>query len=86
MGLLPPGINMPRPEIFSIFRSRENRKPPGDGTRPNFSRNKIRLANPAFRDDSGTSLRAPLLTPWSSPNRRFLVPMMAVSPLNRTLI
>jgi hypothetical protein len=30
-------------------------------SRPNLSRNKIRLANPAFRDDSGTSLRDPYL-------------------------
>jgi hypothetical protein len=30
------------------------------------------------------SVRAPCLTPWANPNRRFLVPMVAVSPLNRT--
>jgi hypothetical protein len=35
-----------------------------------------------FRDFSGGPLRTPLV----HPNRCFLVPMMAVSPLNRTLI
>ena len=56
----PPGINMPRPEIFS-FLVRGKSEGPRSGTRPNFSRNKSRLANPAFRDDSGTSLGDPYL-------------------------
>ena len=63
-----PGDGTPTPPVlicpvrkFFHFSIRGKSEPPGDGTRPNFSRNKIRLANPAFRDDSGTSLRDPYL-------------------------
>ena len=88
-----PGDGTPTPRV-SIWTVRKffQKIIPGKETlrvtapRPNFSRKKNRLANPAFRDDSRTSLRDPYLPPWSSPNRRFLVPMVAVSPLNRTLI
>jgi hypothetical protein len=83
MGLLPPGYQyVPSGNFFHFSVRGKSEGPRVTAPRPNFSRNKIRLANPAFRDFSA----APLLTPWPSPNRRFLVPMMAVSPLNRTLI
>jgi len=60
MGLLPPIGECPVRKFFQKIS-------PGKETlgvtasRPNLSRNKIRLANPAFRDDFGTSLRDPYL-------------------------
>jgi len=57
---VPPGQHAPSGKFF-IFRSGKIGRPPETGPHSNLSRNKIRLANPAFRDDSGPSLRDPYL-------------------------
>jgi hypothetical protein len=85
MGLLPPGINMPCAEIFSFFGPGKSETPRG-GAPPQFITQQDPDSKPRFQGRFRDFSAAPLLTPWSSSNRRFLVPMMAVSPLNRTLI
>ena len=86
MGLLPPRYQYVPSGNFFIFRSGENRKAPGDGDPPQFITQQNPAGKPRFQGRFRDFSAGPLLTPWSSPNRRFLVPMMAVSPLNRTLI
>jgi len=81
----PPVSICPVRKVFSFFDPGKIGSPP-PGMAPQFITQQIRLANSAFRDDSVSSLGRPSLTPWPNPNHRFLVPMMAVSPLNRTLI
>jgi hypothetical protein len=84
-GLLPPGINMFRPEIFLFFGAGKIGSPPGTGPVPIFTQQNP-AGKPRFQGRFRVFSAGPLLTPWPNLNRGFKDPRMAVSPLNRTLI
>jgi hypothetical protein len=60
--------------------------PPGYGTRPNISHAKIRPVSLAFRERFLDFSAEPLPKPRPSPDRGFLAPREAVSPVTRTLL